>query len=141
MLFRLLGQTQKSGLMIRQQIDVDGYWKVVVYYDVDFHLLMPVYKELRGIGFPSEDIDLICRQLERGKAKGVTCSNGAYHTSIVLFAKHEDKYDYLNSLVHEAEHIKQAMLKTYMVEDEGEPPAYTIGYLVQRMWEVFRKLI
>lgn len=25
------------------------------------------------------------------------------------------------------------------VEDKGEPPAYTIGYLVMRMYEVYRK--
>ena len=127
--------------MVRQQIDVDGYWKVIVYYDVDFNLLFPVLRELRRIGFPIEDIREILRQLKRGNAKAVTCSNGAYHASVVLFGKHEDKYEYLNSLVHEAEHVKQAMLKTYMIEDDGEPPAYTIGYLVQRMWEVFRNIL
>ncbi len=37
------------------------------------------------------------------------------------------RIDYINSIVHEAEHIKQAMLKAYRVEDKGEPPAYTIG--------------
>lgn len=127
--------------MVRQQIDVDGYWKVIVYYDVDFSLLFPVLRELRRIGFPVEDIREIFRQLKRDEAKAVTCSNGAYNSSVVLFGKHRDKYDYLNSLVHEAEHVKQAMLKTYMIEDEGELPAYTIGYLVMRMWEVFKNII
>lgn len=127
--------------MVRQQFDVDGYWKVIIYYDVGGGFFFPIFKELERIGFPVDDIREIYRQLKRGEAKAVTCSNGAFHTSIVIFNKHEDKYDYLNSLVHEAEHIKQAMLKTYMIEDKGEPPAYTIGYLVQRMWEVFRKLV
>ena len=49
--------------------------------------------------------------------------------------------DYINSIVHEAEHVKQAMLRTYMIEDKGEPPAYTIGYLVERMCEGFEEVI
>lgn len=44
-------------------------------------------------------------------------------------------------MAQEAEHIKQAMLNTYMIEDKGEPPAYTIGYLLQRMWEVSKDII
>ena len=43
--------------------------------------------------------------------------------------------------MHEAVHIKQAMLKAYRVEDKGETPAYTMGYLVGRMWEVFSQNI
>jgi hypothetical protein len=43
--------------------------------------------------------------------------------------------------VHEAEHIKQAILEAYNVEDRGEAPAYTVGYIVKRMYEVFVKLI
>ena len=124
--------------MIRQVFYVEHYWKVIIYYNVDGDFLFPVFKELENIGYSPNEIRRVIRKLVRGKVKGVTCSNGAYHISIVLFAMHDDIYDYINSLVHEAEHVKQAMLKTYMIEDEGEPPAYTIGYLVQKMWEVFR---
>lgn len=76
-----------------------------------------------------------------GEAKAVTCSDINKHLSIVLFNKHSDRLDYLNSLVHEAEHVKQAMLEAYEVENSGEPPAYTIGYLVERMWKVFSKVV
>jgi hypothetical protein len=66
-------------------------------------------------------------------AKGVTISNTYLYTSIVLLNKHKDYYDYINSIVHEAEHIKQSILKTYNIKDEGEPPAYTIGYIAKKM--------
>ena len=49
--------------------------------------------------------------------------------------------DYINSLVHEAEHIKQAMLRAYKVRDTGENPAYTVGYLVMRMRQVFKEIL
>jgi hypothetical protein len=52
-----------------------------------------------------------------------------------------EKSDYISSIVHEAEHVKQAILDTYDIEDKGEAPAYTIGYLVMQMYEVFRILV
>ena len=126
--------------MIRQQFSVDGYWEVIAYYNVDFDLLEPVYRELKSIGFSNRGILEVFRTLKKRRTKAVTCTNGYSHTSIVLFKAHDHTLDYIDSLVHEAEHIKQAMLSTYLIEDEGEPPAYTIGYLVRRLWEVFKTI-
>jgi hypothetical protein len=127
--------------MIKQVIDVDGYWEIVVYFNVDYYLLKPVYEDLKDAGFPKEDIYWFLMILKAGEAKAVTCSNGYHHESVVLFNKHQSEDDYLDSLVHEAEHVKQAMLAAYDVEDEGEPPAYTIGHLVERMYHVFGEMV
>ena len=126
--------------MIKQMFDVDGYWKVIIFYNVNDDFFIPIYKELESIGFSLESTKEIFRQFHKN-AKAVTCSNGAVHESIVLFKSHSSTTDYLNSIVHEAEHIKQAMLIAYNIEDAGEPPAYTIGYLVSKMYQVFRYLI
>jgi hypothetical protein len=126
--------------MIKQVFDVDGCWKVIIFYNVNDDFFIPIYKELESIGFSLESTKEIFRQFHKN-AKAVTCSNGAVHESIVLFKSHPSTTDYLNSIVHEAEHIKQAMLIAYDVEDAGEPPAYTIGYLVSKMYQVFRYLI
>ena len=126
--------------MIRQQFHVEHYWEVIVFYDLDFDLFQYVENELLDIGFPLTKINEIFHEL-RYNAKAVTCSNGRYHTSIVIFNPHTSLRDYLDSIVHEAEHVKQAMLRAYWVEDEGEPPAYTIGYLVYKMYPVFKKFM
>ena len=126
--------------MIRQSFDVDRYWKVIVYYNVDDDFFIPISKELESIGFSINDTKDIFRQFHKN-AKAVTCSNEAEHISIVLFNHHDTKEDYINSIVHEAEHVKQAMLQAYQVEDAGEPPAYTIGYLVAQMYRVFIDII
>ena len=52
-----------------------------------------------------------------------------------------DKYDYVSSIVHEAEHVKQSILKAYNVPDEDEAPAYTIGFLVMKMMEFYMKFL
>lgn len=127
--------------MVRQQFDVDGYWKVIVYYDLDYGLFHIVSDELKWIGFSDMDIKELYDEMRWGKAMAVTCSSYRQHVSIVLFNRHSSKEEYISSLVHEAEHVKQAMLKVYDVKDSGEPPAYTIGYLVKRMWEVTSRVL
>ena len=127
--------------MIRQQFYVEHYWEVIVFYDLDFDLFQYIEEELLSIGFPLREIDILYYQLWSGYAKAVTCSNLLYNTSIILFNPHPSRQDYLDSIVHEAEHVKQAMLEAYRVEDMGEPPAYTIGYLISRMYPVFKNII
>ena len=127
--------------MIKQQFNVDGYWNVVVFYDVDYHFFDDIRLELKIIGFPEVAIEEIKNTMQSGAAKAVTCSVIPQYASVVLFNSHASKVDYIDSIVHEAEHIKQAMLKAYQVEDKGEPPAYTIGYLISQMYQVFQYLI
>ena len=93
------------------------------------------------IDFSEAAIEKVRKSMVSGEAKAVTCSVNHQHTSIVLLNKHDSMADYVSSIVHEAEHVKQSMLKAYQVEDIGEAPAYTIGYIVKKMWEVFREFL
>ena len=127
--------------MIRQQFDVGHYWKVTVWYSIDCSLFHIIAKELKEIGFAWNSIADVYWNMATGKAKAVTCSSLDRHESIVIFNPHTSKADYINSIVHEATHVMQAMLKTYQVRDEGEPPAYTVGFIVMKMYEVFRKFL
>lgn len=125
--------------MIRQVINVNNYWKVIVYYDIDYNLFRYVANDLSTS--PLERINAIRSALETGAAKAFTLSTFTKRTSVVGFNKHKNKYDYINSVVHEAEHVKQDMLRYYRVKDKGEPPAYTIGFLVQEMMKVLQLII
>lgn len=127
--------------MIRQQFDIDYYWRVVVYYNVDYNFFGIIANELKEAGLSLKNLHILYIYMKSGYAKAVTYSDLQECISIVVFNKHDSEKDYINSLVHEAEHIKQAMLEAYSVEDKGEPPAYTIGYLVERMWSTFKKLL
>ena len=127
--------------MIRQQFNIEGYWDVVVFWDVDYNYPSIIVEELSKLKISIDELEAIFDKMESKKAKAVTYSNLKLHKSIVLFNEHNSLADYLSSVVHEAEHIKQAMLKVYKVEDKGEPPAYTIGYIVKKMWEVFKRII
>ena len=119
--------------MIKQLINIDGYWEVIVYYNVDYNLFDYIAYDFHCAGASDYIINRIYKTMKRHNAKAVTLSNRLTHTSVVVFNKHKNKLDYINSIVHEAEHIKQHMLKAYNVDDFGEAPAYTIGYLVMMM--------
>ena len=119
--------------MIKQTIDVNGYWKIIVYYNIDYNLFGYIANVLYKIRIKEKYINRIYNNMSNGKAKAFTVSNEFLRVSVVGFNKHNSKYDYINSIVHEAEHVKQDMLYAYKVEDKGEPPAYTIGFIVMKM--------
>ena len=127
--------------MIKQVFDVESYWKIIVYYDVDYNFFDDVVWEMRMASIPDKVIDEVWHTVKPGKAKAVTCNSIDNHISVVVFNRHQSNADYINSIVHEAEHVKQAMFRAYSIDDEGEPPAYTIGYIVMRMYEVFKSII
>ena len=127
--------------MIKQVFYAEHYWEVIVYWNVDYDLFYDIAHELLSIRFSRAAVEEIRKVMEYGYAKAVTCSSTEDCVSIVIFNYHSSKADYINSIVHEAEHIKQAMLKAYDIEDKGEPPAYTIGYLASRMYEVFKNFL
>ena len=119
--------------MIKRIINIDTYWKVIVYFDIDYNFFNYIVSDLYRINCNRRTINNIYKNMYINKTKAVTISNLKLHTSVVLFNKHKQYYDYINSIIHEAEHIKQSMLYVYNVDDLGEPPAYTIGYIASKM--------
>lgn len=127
--------------MIKQIIRIKHYWKVIVYYNIDYDLFDIVDKELLKYSLPVEERWDLRSLMLSNKAKGFTISFLKYKTSIIGFNKHNSKADYISSIVHEAEHVKDDMLKYYHVHNSGEPPAYTIGYIVKQLYKVYNTFL
>ena len=121
--------------MIKRIININNYWKVIVYYNIDYNFFNYVENDLLYYGTPVESIKRIYNNM-RTTAKAFTYSNDKYRISIVGFNIHFYKYGYINSIVHEAEHIKQAMLDYYNISDDGENAAYTIAYIATKMLQM-----
>lgn len=119
--------------MIKQVLKIQDYWKVIVYYDIDYNFFDYISNTLKETDCEDITIKRIYDNMYHNRAKGVTISNIKLHISVVLFNKHLFKYDYINSIVHECEHIKQSILNAYNIEDKGEPPAYLIGYVGMKL--------
>ena len=127
--------------MIRHAFSIQEYWKVVVYYNVDYSFSSVIRREMLENGFSREFIDGMLDTMQYDGAKGVTCTNADSHICFVLLNRHASKADYISTIVHEAEHVKQSMLEAYGVEDAGEAPAYALGYIISQMYTVFKFLV
>jgi hypothetical protein len=99
--------------MIRQDIDVEGYWKIIVVYNA------PLGR--KDVGF--------------------TYTNPNKRTSIVGIANTSTQEELLNTIVHEAKHVQSHICDYYNVPEDGEQAAYLIGYIVQKMHRVFKDMI
>ena len=89
--------------------------------------------ELNKIGVSKNKITSIYNNMFNNSAKAVTISSLNKKESIVLFNKHKSNIDFINSIIHESEHIKQSILAAYNIDDIGEPPAYIVGYIATQL--------
>ena len=121
--------------MIKRIINIANYWEVIVYYNIDYNFFDYIEEELKSYNTPVESIRRIYHNM-RTNAKAFTCSNYYYKVSIIGFNIHSNKYDYINSIIHEAEHVKQAILKYYNIKDEGENAAYAVAYIATKMLQI-----
>ena len=99
--------------MIRQHFDIDGYWDVIVVYNVELGQ--------KNTGFTHTDF----------KKK----------RSIIGISKVTSKEQFLNTVVHEAKHLQSHICKYYGVDEDSEDAAYLIGYIVQSMFEYVKLFI
>lgn len=99
--------------MIRQDIDIDGYWTVIVLYNV--------YLGNRDTGFTHTDFNK--------------------KRSIVGISDYSSTEQFFNTLIHEAKHVQSHICKYYNVKENSEDAAYLIGYIVQKMYKSFKNFL
>lgn len=99
--------------MIKQVVDVDGYWTVVVGYNV-------------YLG----DLD-----------SGFTNTIFSRKVSFVGIGEASSAKQFMNTIAHEIKHVQSHICEYYNVPEYGEPAAYLTGYLTMKMFEVFKDLL
>ncbi len=99
--------------MIRQDIDIEGYWTLIVVYDA--------YLGENNSGFTHTDF----------KKK----------LSIVAIGRADSRKQFLNTIVHEAKHVQSHICMYYNVPEDGEDAAYLIGFIVMKMYDGFIHLL
>lgn len=99
--------------MIRQDIDINGYWKIIVVYNVELGQ----------------------------KDGGFTYTDFKRRQSIVGIGKSTSNSQLLNTITHEAKHVQSHICKYYNVKEDEEDAAYLIGYIIQQMYQVFKNVL
>jgi len=126
--------------MIKSVINVAGYWSVVLFVNVDYNKFDIVESALTNILAPISVIDDIYDKISYKLNSGVTFTNSDYKTSVVCINKTTTREELINTIVHEADHIQDAICDYYDVPLNSEQAAYLIGYLVGKMYYSSRSL-
>ena len=126
--------------MIKSIIDVDGYWSVVLFVDVDYDRYDIIESALTDILAPISVIDNIYDKISYKFNSGVTFSNPEFKTSVVCINKTTSREELINTISHEADHIQDNICEYYDVPLDSEDAAYLIGYLVGKMYYSSRRL-
>ena len=120
--------------MLRDYLDIDRHWGILAYYDVvpsDFSQLAPI---LREFGCPESEIDHAYRAIHRANKAFVFTAPWA-RMSVMVVGRVTHPSQFLNSLLHEFDHLQDAILQYYQVEHGTEDAAYLQGYLGQIAYE------
>ena len=127
--------------MIAQYIQLgERGWNVLVYYGVHSEDFVEVEDALRQLGCSHKDVRRSLKVLTKENT-GFTFSNSEYKMSIICIGPSSDVSQFVNTAIHEAKHVQSHICSYYDIPENSEKAAYLIGYLVQRMYRMFSKII
>ena len=126
--------------MIRQEIDIDGWWHITLFYLPGPDDMPEVIDAYRGIGCPEGDITEIQRVIPHEMNKGVTYTSGYLRHSVTVIGRSTSWEQFFDTVLHEVGHIRDDVTWWYDVANYGEPPAYLQGEIGRLMAPVIQRI-
>lgn len=126
--------------MIRDYLDIDNHWGVLAYYDAtpdDFARLGPILGEF---GCPEQEIAKAWHTIHETDKAFIYNAPWA-RMSVLVVGRVTHPAQFLNSLLHEFDHLQDGILEYYHVEHGTEDAAYLQGYLGQIAYEGILQLL
>ena len=129
--------------MIGQRFYIDKYdWQVMVLYEVGSSDTNIVIRMLEYICSDNDIINTAYENVSNGKPNtGFTYSDYDKQLSFMVIGKTTSIRETLNTIVHEANHLKSHIATKFDIDEKGEEVCYLIGSIVGSMYNVFRKFI
>ena len=124
--------------MKRQVIHIPEYeWKVYVYYGTTPYDTEELLGKLRSLGCSESGVLRTRKQLLRGGYNnGFTYSNHALKQSVVSLGRASEFAQFLNSFVHELQHLSTHIAQAYGIPLDGEEICYLSGWIAQEMYPI-----
>lgn len=126
--------------MIRQELDIDGWWRITVFYMPGPDDMPEVIGTYRGIGCPESDIEKISSLIPSQMNKGVTFSSGYLRHSVTIIGRATCWAEALNTILHETDHLVDDITWWYNVVRHGEPPAYLAGEIGRQIAPAIKRI-
>lgn len=129
--------------MIGQRFYIDKYdWQVMVLYEVGSDSANIVIGMLESICDDNNILNTAYESLSNGKPNtGFTYSDYDKRRSFMVIGKTTSIRETINTIVHEANHLKSHIATVFDIDEKGEEVCYLIGSIVGSMYNVFRKFI
>lgn len=129
--------------MIKQKFDISKYrWQVIVLYEVTTKDIDYVIDVLDEICDDDYAIAEAVNNIELNHLNtGFIYSNYNTRKSLIVISNVSSTGELLDTVVHEANHLRSHIGVVYNIDETSEEASYLIGYIVKTMYETFRKII
>lgn len=124
--------------MTKHYIDIEGAWAFILAYNIGLSDLDEIASWLEALGSDEESISKACR-VALGTNSGFTFSNESLRMSVMVISNASSVEQWLDTLVHEIDHLQGAICRYYDVELDTEEAAYLQGYIMKRCVNAMRK--
>lgn len=124
--------------MKRQVIHIPEYeWTAYVYYDTTQYDTDEVLNKLYSLGCSEKGILRTRKQLlGGGYNNGFTYSNRSLKQSVVSLGRASEFAQFLNSFVHELQHLSTHIAQANGINLDGEEICYLSGWIAQEMYPI-----
>lgn len=124
--------------MKRQVIHIPEYeWTAYVYYDTTQYDTDEILNKLYSLGCSEKGILRTRKQLlGGGYNNGFTYSNRSLKQSVVSLGRASEFAQFLNSFVHELQHLSTHIAQANGINLDGEEICYLSGWIAQEMYPI-----
>lgn len=126
--------------MTRDYLDIDNHWGILAYYDAlptDFSRLAPI---LREFGCPEGEIRRAWFTVHRPN-KAFVFNAPWTRMSVLVIGRVTHPAQFLNSFMHETDHLQDAILSYYDVPQGTEQAAYLQGFIGEIAYDAILPLL
>ena len=129
--------------MIIQRFTIPKYdWKVVVLHNTTIKDNKFIIDCLREICDNEEYIIKAKHNIEDDKPnKGFIYTNLEDRKSLINIGYASTNYEYVDTIIHEANHLQSHIASYYNLDEKGEEVCYLIAHIVKTIYKDFVKII
>lgn len=117
--------------MIERYIDVDGYWGILFCYDYDRRDYDRMRSIMRTFGMSEYKI-IEAMDVLRKPNTGMTISNSGTTMSVMFVSRATSYSQFVDTIVHELDHVQDAICRHYGVRQGSEDAAWVQGFLARQ---------
>ena len=127
--------------MIKQFINVQNKWDILIWYGVDLDDYLEVYDTLVQFGCSIPDAEYSAEVVSSFKNTGLTFSDTDSRVSFVCVSSTTSYSQMVDTIMHEIKHLQSHICEYYDVEENSEDAAYLVGYLAKRVYKFLQKIL